>query len=373
MPASPDAVVVGAGIVGAAVAYELAKRGATVHLVDRGPVGREASWAAAGVLTPVHLAEYPGALSQLCAAAPASFPGLVEELKSRSGIDVELRRSGMLLLIRDEDDAHAAALLQDWKRERGHPFERLTGEQARAREGAIAADIAEALLLPDVLQVRNHRLTRALAEAAESLGAAISRDREVTGFLKVPGRVNGVKTTRGDILAGTTVIAAGAWAGALMADIGVDLPVRPVRGQILLLEGPPGRLKHLLLHKDQYAVPRDDGRILVGSTVEEAGFDNRVTAEGAAFLLGRLAEFAPGMLGLTLAGSWSGLRPATPDRLPYLGKVEGLDGVVLACGLYRNGILLAPLVAGIVADLAGGREPAFDVSAFRPGRAAAAG
>jgi len=181
----------------------------------------------------------------------------------------------------------------------------------------------------------------------------------------VPGRINGVKTNRGDVYAGTTIVASGAWASSLVDGISI----RPVRGQMLLLAGPPDSVKHVILSRDQYLIPRADGKILVGSTVEEAGFDNRVTAEGAGFLLRRLHEIAPGAASMTLAGSWAGLRPATPDRLPVIGRPEGVSGLVVACGHYRNGILLAPVTGKIVADLVAGREPGYDLAPFRVGRA----
>jgi glycine oxidase len=180
----------------------------------------------------------------------------------------------------------------------------------------------------------------------------------------VPGRINGVKTSRGDVFAGTTIVASGAWASSLVDSI----VIRPVRGQILLLSGPPETVKHVILSRDQYLIPRIDGKVLLGSTVEEVGFDNRVTADGATFLLKRLGEFAPGAAKLTLAGSWSGLRPATPDRLPVIGRAPNLAGLVVACGHYRNGILLAPVTGKIVADLVAGRDPGIDLEPFRVGR-----
>ncbi len=361
-------VVVGGGIVGAAVAYSLAREGVPVHLVERGEVGRQASWAAGGVLTPVHLAEYPGPLAALCVASVPMFAPLVAELGTRSSIDVELRTTGMLYLVRDEEDASAAATLESWKRQNGQPVERLTGDDARRRVPFLAPDVREALFISDVQQVRNHRLTRAFVEAAESHGAVVDRNREVTGFLRVPGRVNGVKTSRGDLKAETTVVAAGAWAAELLAQIGVVIPVMPVRGQMLLLEGPRDAIRHVVLSHDQYLIPRADGKVLLGSTVEEVGFDCRVTAEGAEFLLRRLREMAPGARSFTLAGSWAGLRPGSPDRLPHLGRPDGITGLIVACSHYRNGILLAPITGRIVADLIAGRAPGVDLTPFRLGR-----
>src|SRR6185436_16056835 len=176
------------------------------------------------------------------------------------------RRNGMLYLVRDDEDVAAAAALEAWKRERGQPVESLSAADARALEPVLPADLKAALLLPDVLQLRNHRLTRALAESAKAMGATIRTNTDVTGFLRVPGRINGVKTSRGDVFAGTTIVASGAWASSLVDSI----VIRPVRGQMLLLSGPPETVKHVILSRDQYLIPRVDGKILLGSTVEEA-------------------------------------------------------------------------------------------------------
>jgi glycine oxidase len=362
--ALPDVVVVGGGIVGAAIAYELAKDGARVTLVERADVGRQASWAAGGLLTPVHLAEYPGPLASLCVAGVPLFAPLVAELRKHSSEQVDLKQMGMLYVVRTDADQRDADLLEAWKRERGMPVERIDGPEARRREPVLAADLRGAVFIPDVLQLRNHRFTRALAQAAEALGAVIHRNREVTGFLRVPGRVNGVKTTRGDLKAAVTIVAAGAWAGDLLAPIGVHIPVKPIRGQMLLLDAPADGVRNVILAHDHYLIPRGDGKVLLGSTAEDAGFDCRVTVDGASFLLSRLRETAPDATGFSLAGSWAGLRPGSPDRLPFLGKPDGMEGLLLACGHFRNGILLAPITAKIIAALVAGKTPPVDLAPF---------
>jgi glycine oxidase len=361
MARNPDAIVVGAGIIGSAIAYELAKEGRRVVLFDRGPVGRGASWAAAGLLTPVHLADYPGPLAALCVESQRMYGAWVRGL----GVpEVEYRESGLILLVFDDRDERDAATLEAWKRERGAPVERLDRNALKELEPLASPEVRGALLLPDVAQVRNHRLTRALAESAGKLGAEIRTDTDVTGFLKVPGRINGVRTAKGDLFAAETIIAAGAWSGEL--DVGV--PVRPVRGQMVLLEGPPDALGRALLARDAYLIPRADGRILLGSTLEEAGFDVSTTAEGISFLLEQGRRLAPGIGKFAVAATWAGLRPATKDRLPYLGRPAGIEGLILATGHFRNGILLAPITAKIVGDLVAGRPPSLDLAPFRPGR-----
>jgi len=361
MARNPDAIVVGAGIIGSAIAWELAKEGRRVVLFDKGPVGRGASWAAAGLLTPIHLAEYPAPLASLCIESEKMYEPWVRALGAP---EVEYRASGLILLAFDDQDERDAATLESWKRERGSPVERLDAAGLRSLEPLASPDVRGALLLPDVAQVRNHRLARALAEAARRLGAEIRTDAEVTGFLKVPGRINGVRTSKGDIFAAETIIAAGAWSG----ELDLDLSVRPVRGQMVLLEGPPDSLSRALLARDAYLVPRADGRVLLGSTLEEAGFDASTTAEGISFLLDQGRRLAPGIGKFKVSATWAGLRPATKDRLPYLGRAADMEGLILATGHFRNGILLAPVTAKIVADLVAGRAPSLDLVPFRPGR-----
>jgi len=361
MARNPDAIVVGAGIVGCAIAWELAKEGRRVVVFDKGPVGRAASWAAAGLLTPIHLAQYPPPLAALCLESEKRYEPWVRALGAP---EVEYRASGLILMVFDDQDERDAASLEAWKRERGSPVERLDRDALRDLEPLASQEVRGALLLPDVAQVRNHRLTRALAAAAAKLGAEIRTDAEVTGFLHVPGRINGVRTTKGDLFSAETVVAAGAWSGDL--DVGAN--VRPVRGQMVLLKGPPDALARALLARDAYLIPRADGHVLLGSTLEEAGFDTSTTAEGISFLLEQGRRLAPGIGKFAVAATWAGLRPATPDRLPYLGRPAGTEGVILATGHFRNGILLAPVTAKIVADLVAGRAPSLDLAPFRPGR-----
>ncbi len=335
----PDAAIVGAGIVGCSIAYELAKKGLRVTVVDRGPIGREASWAAGGILTPVHLADYPSALAELCVRAQEGYAAFVEEI--RGSEDPELRRTGLLLLVRDDRDAQIARTLEEWKRARGQPVELRS----------------DGLFLPDVHQVRNPRLTRAIAEAAKRCGAEFRENTPVAGFLRVPGRVHGIRTSSGDLHAGTTILAAGAWSGEEAAKLGIALPVKPMKGQMLLVETEPETVPSILLHRELYLVPRADGRVLIGSTLEDVGFDKRVTAGATEHLLARAIEMCPALEGATLLASWAGLRPGTPDRLPYLGRAPGWEGLVVATGHYRNGILLGPITGASIREVVEGRTP----------------
>jgi len=365
MARHPDVCVVGGGIVGCAAAYRLAREGLSVVLLERGEIGREASWAAGGILTPVHLAEYPTPLASLCAAGMKLIEPWVQELRPLSSLDPEFRVSGMLVAFMEDTGEASVRGLEEWKRRNGQPVERLSREETLAREPRLSPAVRGSILLPDIAQLRNHRFTAAIAEAAARRGVEIRRQTPAIGFLRVPGRVNGVKTPHGDVYAGATVLAAGAWSAELARAVGLDLAVKPIRGQILLAEGPADFCRHIVLESGTYFVPRADGRLLVGSTVEDAGFDRNVTLEGVRTLSGRAAEIIPESPKLPFVKAWAGLRPATPDRLPFLGRA-GIEGLVLATGHFRNGILLGPITAEIVADLVQGRPSSVALDPFDP-------
>jgi glycine oxidase len=361
-----DAVVVGGGIVGCAIARALAMDGRRTVLVERGPVGREASWAGAGLLTPIHLAEYPTPLARLCEASAALWSSFAKAIRDEAGMDVEYRTNGLIMLARTREDATAIQALSAWKREHGGPAEVV--DAPRDLEPILSPELRGGLLLPDIAQVRNNRVAPALALAAAAAGADVRPDCAVTGFLRVPGRVTGVKTSRGDVLARDTIVAAGAWSAELLATVGVTIGVRPVRGQIVLLEASSEVLRRTVLWGDRYVVPRADGRLILGSTLEDVGFDARVTAAGVSDILGDALRVAPGLSALPVARTWAGLRPATPDRMPYIGRPEDVNGLILATGHYRNGIVLAPITAALIADLVAGRAPSVDLTPFRAGR-----
>src|SRR5436190_8392969 len=317
MAKNPDVLVIGGGIVGSAITWRLAKDGLSVTLLEKGEIGREASWAAGGMLTPVHLADYPPALVGVCNASLALYEPLCREVAALSGIDPEYRVTGLLLVVTDDAGEEAARELEAWRRERKQPVERLSRDEALLAEPKLTPHLRRALRLPDIAQIRNNRMAVALAEAAKRKGAEIRPNTPVTGFLRVPGRVTGVKTPRGDVYAGTTILAAGAWSPELLKPLGLDLKVKPIKGQILLAGAPPDFCRHMILDGESYLIARADGRILVGSTLEDVGFDKSVILGTIGDLAERGARLMPELAKLPMVTSWAGLRPATPDRLPY--------------------------------------------------------
>ena len=362
-----DVLVIGGGIVGTAIAERLARDGLSVVLAERGEIGRESSWAAAGLLTPVHPWNYPESLLALDAESLALWPDLAARVRADVGIDLELRATGLVMPLETDADIAEAERRVTWKRKHGESAELLDAASAREAEPTLADDVCGALLLPDLAQVRNHRAAPGLAAVAARCGAEILDGTTVLGLIHQGGRVAGARTTAGDLLARQTVLAAGAWSGALLGD-GVPPAIRttPARGQILLLRTRPGELRHMVLGGDgAYLVPRPDGRVLAGSTVEYVGFDRHVTPEGIGKVAAAVGRLTPSLATAQVESSWAGLRPDTPDHMPVLGHVE--PGLIAATGHFRSGIMLAPVTAEIVRELVRG-ETSRDLAPFDPRR-----
>jgi glycine oxidase len=369
-----DVAVVGAGLIGCSVAYELAKRGVTVTVFDHAEPARAASWAGAGMLAPFSEELLDPAMLALCRDALAAYPAFVDELHERSGVDARFRRAGTVHVALDEAQLAALAALAPRYRANGGEVSVLDRAATHEREPLLARDLAGALLVANEAQVDNRRLGRALVAACERLGVRFERVDGVA--LEADARrVRGLRTARGFASVPVVVNAAGAWAGVLEGvPAAAQVPVRPVAGEMLALAVPPGALRALVWLGPRYLVPRDDGRLLVGATVEERGFDARVTAGGVRDLLTAALAAAPALASFAVVETWAGLRPGSHDGRPYLGRTA-LEGYLLATGHYRNGILLAPATGRALASLIVDGE-ASELAPFAPtrvGEVAAAG
>lgn len=344
MTKGADVVIVGGGVVGCALARELAGRGAAVIVVERAEPGAEASGAAAGLLAPQAEGLPAGPLFDLALESRRLYPKWVEELALETGIDPGYRRCGILRGIfagmAEQWDPCA------WQLERGLSVERLKGEEiaalARAR---LSEEVRQAIFFPEDGLVNNRRLTRALWVAAERRGVTFAIGRTARRLLARGGRCVGVQTEDAIIEAPQIVNAAGAWAAF---DPEFPVPVEPVRGQIVEVQSPAPDLSIVVESEDVYVVPRGDSWLL-GSTMEHAGYEKQVTAGAIGRLIAAAARLLPSLESASFLRAWSGLRPATPDGLPVLGRGI-LPGLFLATGHYRNGILLAPVTALALAD-----------------------
>lgn len=374
MPVTPraaDVAVIGAGVIGCTCAWRLAGRGLSVALIDERP-GGGASGAAAGMLAPVSEAHFgEEELLALNLESARRYPGFVAELSQASGRDPGYRRCGTLVVARDLDDRAVLDELAAYHERLGCRSERLSGSEARALEPGLARSVRGGLLAPDDHQIDNRALIAALLAANERAGVELVRARAVR--LEVSGgRAGGVVLAGGQRLAaGTVVLAAGCWSAGIEGLPPGWLPLRPVKGQLLHLRaGAAPELARRVIRglRGVYVVPRGDGRYVIGATAEERGYDSAVTAGGVLDLLRHAYELLPGVTELELTETVAGLRPATPDNAPLIGPGP-LDGLVIATGHYRNGILLAPVTADAVAELvaSGALPPALE--AFTPDRA----
>ena len=349
---NPDVAVIGGGAIGLAVAWRAASAGLSVALVDDLP-GRGASWAAAGMLAPVTEAHYgERSLLELNLASSEKWPAFAEELEEVSGRSIGYRRCGTLAVARDADDNVALEDLYRYQKDLGLEVERLKGSECRELEPALAPSVRGGILVPGDHQVDNRALVTALQEACTRAGVAFvaARAREL---LFVDDRLEAVGLGNGESLkCGRAVLAAGCWSGSIEGlPASLRPPVRPVKGQVLVLKGP--RRDPLLSRNvrglEVYLVPRTDGRLILGATVEEMGFDVRVSAGGVYALLRDAYELVPGITELELLETVVGLRPGSPDNAPLLGPIA--EGLVLATGHYRNGILLTPATADAIARI----------------------
>jgi glycine oxidase len=371
-PPGVDVAVVGGGVIGCAVAYHLARAGARVVLLERDQLGAEASSAAAGMLAPLAEDGRPGAFLDLALASLALYPALVEELRAATGVDVELQTAGLLRLALNEAEAEHYQAGLNWQAERGLAVRWLDAAETRALEPLVAPSVMGAVLSTAEHQVNPVRLVQALARAAAAHGADLRQGAPVVGLLRQGERVVGVRLADGWLPAGHVVLATGAWAATSGDWLGVALPVAPVKGQMVAVR-PVGTLpRHTLYGRRGYLVPKADGTVHVGATVERAGFDRRVTAAGISELLGLLPALTPALGEATFVRAWAGLRPGTPDHLPLLGAVPGVEGLTLATGHYRNGILLAPITGELVAQEALGQPTRLPLAPYSVARFAGA-
>jgi glycine oxidase len=374
----PRVAVIGAGVIGLGIAWRLAPR-ALVSVFDRGKAGMGSSHAAGGMLAACCEAE-PGeeALVALGRESQARWPAFAEELARSSGIDIELRREGTLVLALTADDQAEIAHRLEFQRRLDLPLEWLSAAATRAREPHLAGKIAGALFSPQDHQVDNRKLVAALRVAAERAGATIHEHRPVKEIVVQGARAKGVVLEDGSIAAADMVVlAAGAWSrtiGGLPPDR--RPPVRPVKGQVLALQMDAAAplLNHVLWAPGAYLVPRRDGRLVIGGTVEERGFDEAITAGGMLTLLEAAWRAIPAIEELPIEEIWVGHRPGSRDDAPILGRGP-LEGLFYATGHHRNGILLAPVTADAMARLILDDvvEPAikpFGLERFLPARAA---
>lgn len=360
-----DVAIIGGGIIGGSIAFELAARKINVAVFDRQEPGREASWAAAGMLSaaPDGLPAVP--LIPLAQESLGLYSAFVERVQEVSGKDPAFENHGALHLFpgkyaeRDRDELVAQY------RSLGISVEPLSLGDARERENGIGDAIAAAAWHPDEARVDPRALTEAVLVGAENRGAKIRRNFAVTGILGDRNRCHGIVAGGEELSAAHVVLSAGSFSAEIAGPHAPFVPTRPVRGQMLALRIPGYSLQHVLRSHDGYLVPRRDGRIIAGSTLEDVGFEKRVTPAGLRKILSAAAEMIPALDEAEIVETWSGLRPGSPDELPILGP-SGTQGLLIATGHYRNGILLAPVTAKLICEWIVSGKTSFDAGLFSP-------
>ena len=362
MKSAGQIVVVGGGALGMLSAWQLAGAGQQVVLIEAGATGGESSWAGGGIVSPLYPWRYSPAVTALAHWSQDFYPGLGEQLLAATGLDPEVHVTGLYWLDLEDE---AAAL--EWAVREGRVLRQVPMAQVQRQVPVLGEGFGRAIHMPGVANVRNPRLVKALRAALLALPNVQVREHcAVSGFIREDGRVRGVRTAGGDIRAEQVVVAAGAWSGQLLPALGLALPVEPVKGQMILYKCAPDFLASMVLAQGRYAIPRRDGHVLVGSTLEHTGFDKTPTEDARASLRASAERLLPALRDAELVGHWGGLRPGSPEGIPFIGEVPGVPGLWLNCGHYRNGLVLAPASCHLLADLMLGREPIIDPAPYAP-------
>jgi glycine oxidase len=343
-----DAAIAGSGLIGAAIALELAQAGLSVALFDRGEPGREASWASAGILSPAP--ESPGMIPTvpLAKASMALYPAFVANVEEISGETVGFRAKGSLDTLFSRDAIRELSTLIALHHGLGLKAEPLRPEDARELEPSLSPDLEAAALRPDEASIDNRAFTPALLSAAKKSGVEVFANQGVTSIVRENGRCTGLKLQSETVSAQWTIIAAGSFS-ATIDGMQPYAPVRPAKGQMISLRSDDLKIERVLWSEKLYLVPKNDGRILAGATVEYVGFDKRVTAGGVEKILSAAIEMVPGLANARIEETWAGLRPDSPDHLPILGPTD-LEGLLIATGHFRSGVVLTPITARLICE-----------------------
>jgi glycine oxidase len=343
-----DVVVAGGGLIGASIAFELAQAGLHVGVYDAHEPGREASWASAGIISPSPEGQGMIPMVPLSKASAALYPNFIEAVQELTGQDVAYRTDGAIELFWEGDVREEISTLLAVYHGVGLRAEALTAEQAKELEPSLMEEVQGGVLRPDECSLDNRALTQGTLAAAKSIGVDIFAGNGATGTWKESGRCRGLLLTNGKVEAKWTIIAAGCFS-ARIEGVAPYAPVFPTKGQMVVLRCEAVKIEHVLWSENVYLVPRNDGRILAGSTVERIGFDHDVTAGGMKKIINGAIELVPELAKARIEETWAGLRPDSPDHLPILGPTD-VEGLLMATGHFRSGILLAPLTARLMRE-----------------------
>lgn len=364
-----DVLIIGGGVIGLAIARELHKKGVRkITILERGAVGKEASHAAAGMLAPHAETDKLDDFFFFCNESNRLYPAFAEELLGETGIDIELDREGTLYLAFTETDTEEIRRRFEWQKGAGLQVEHLSAQETRQAEPFVSPDVLESLFFPNDWQVENRRLVHALQKFAELNDIEIRENTQISRLLIENHKISGAETASEKFFAGKVILATGAWTSLIKAENFAMPQIKPIRGQMIAFHTAKRLFQKVIYSPRGYLVPRFDGRVLAGATVEDAGFDKSVSEAGVEFLRENALEIAPSLVNLEVAEKWAGLRPFAADGLPILGSFPQVENLVLATAHYRNGILLAPLTARVLAEKMVENQDSNYLTAFSPNR-----
>jgi len=354
-------IIIGGGVIGLLTAYELQKAGEKVTVIDRKSVGQESSWAGGGILSPLYPWRYPEPVTQLATLSQALYPELIEQMQQRTGKDAEYLPSGMLVL-GDYDSEQA----EQWVSSHRVDAEKINQQQIRELAPEVSTDFDSGWWFPRIHQVRNPRLIALIKAYLQTTDVKLIENEAIDDILTKDGLVSAVKTATSSYQADRFVIAGGAWSSQLLLQTGIEIGVKPVKGQMLLLKGSADLVRHITLSEDRYIIPRKDGRILVGSTTEDCGFDKSISEEVRQQLLDYANRSIPALKSLRIEKHWGGLRPGSSNGIPKIGRHPEISNLFINCGHYRNGLVIAPASARLLASMMLNHQSIIDPKHYSP-------
>lgn len=356
-----DAIIVGGGILGMLTARFLHEAGMKVMIIEQGELGKESTWAGGGILSPLYPWRYPDAISRLTQYSQQHYPALCDTLQAATGIDPQWIRSGLVFT-----DANDSAKAQAWAQTWGYALQALnSGDEIHTCEPQLAESFQQGMFMPDIAQMRNPRIADSLRTSLRLLPIEIAEHYPVTGLETANGRVTGVQLGNEVFKANNVILTTGAWTGLFPEMQALNVDIRPVQGQMILFRGAKGLLKRIVLHEGRYLIPRQDGRILCGSTLEMRGFDKQTTAAGLNELRETAYAIMPALRDLPINNHWSGLRPGSPNGVPYIDEHPEITGLYVNAGHYRYGVTMALASVQLLTDVMLGRTPCIDPAPYR--------
>lgn len=355
-----DILIIGGGIIGMLTARELSLAGMNVTIVEQGKTGQESSWAGGGIISPLYPWRYSAAVNALAEWGQSHYPELIAEMNSETGLDAELIQNGLLIL---DDEVEKASV---WAEKRQANLQLIDSKEVSGLEPELSAALLtdnKAIWMPEVRQVRNPRLVKVAKKYLLKQGVKFVEQTQVSGVLTSGSKVEGVTTSNGEIFTDKVLLAGGAWSSSLLKN--KKISVEPVKGQMILFKTKPDTIRRITLSKDRYIIPRQDGRVLVGSTLEHTGFDKATTKEAREELKHEAFRIIPCLKEAEIEHHWAGLRPGSTEGIPYICEVPNMEGLYVNTGHYRNGVVLGPASARLAADIILLRQPIIDIAPYQ--------